>query len=56
MDDDEAPPELVDVTALPEESQEEATDRVPITLVTGKGRPFSLRTCCLFLQLQVEAD
>ncbi|CRG86936.1 COBW domain-containing protein 6 [Talaromyces islandicus] len=35
MDDDDAPPELVDVTALPEESQEEATGRVPITLVTG---------------------
>jgi hypothetical protein len=46
MDDDDAPPELVDVTALPEESrresQEEVAARVPITLVTGKEGSFSL--------------
>jgi hypothetical protein len=40
MDDDDAPPELVDVTALPEDDEkaksQEADSRVPITLVTGK--------------------
>ena len=49
MDDEDAPPELVDVTALPEslnyqeekaEEREKKTgdlvDRVPITLVTGR--------------------
>jgi hypothetical protein len=58
MDDDDAPPELVDVTALPEESrresQEEAAGRVPITLVTGKERSFSL--CSSAVPLQIKAD
>lgn len=57
MDDDDAPPELVDVTALPEESRrdqeeegEETAGRVPITLVTGKERSFSLHmcNCCVY--------
>jgi hypothetical protein len=52
MDDDDAPPELVDVTTLPEESrresQDEAAGRVPITLVTGKEGSLSLRNCCLY--------
>lgn len=52
MDDDEAPPELVDVTAFPEsldtkkekaeEKEEESGEllsRVPITLVTGRQAP-----------------
>lgn len=43
MDDDEAPPELVDVTTLPftekatlSQAEEPAASRVPITLVTGR--------------------
>jgi hypothetical protein len=41
MDDDEAPPELVDVTTVPDieqtKLQEEAgVGRVPITIVTGR--------------------
>lgn len=39
IDDDDAPPELVDVSAMPgdqpESTEEEQTPRVPITLVTG---------------------
>lgn len=40
IEDDEAPPDLVDVTAMPAEEpsssiDEEPTSRVPITLVTG---------------------
>lgn len=38
MEDDEAPPDLIDVTAMPDQSasiDEEPTTRVPITLVTG---------------------
>lgn len=35
MDDEDAPPELVDVTALPETSEGDVVSRVPITLVTG---------------------
>ena len=41
MDDDDAPPELVDVSTLPAAfkaapPQEAAPSRVPITIVTGK--------------------
>lgn len=40
LDDDEAPPDLVDVAAMPAGKpvsiEEEQTRRVPITLVTGK--------------------
>lgn len=50
MDDDDAPPELVDVTAFPEsqenkeeekenQTEEEVVSRVPITLVTGRRAP-----------------
>jgi hypothetical protein len=39
IDDDEAPPDLVDVMATPADEpasiEEEPTSRVPITLVTG---------------------
>lgn len=38
IEDDEAPPDLVDVTAMPSDEpsiDEEPTSRVPITLVTG---------------------
>lgn len=39
MEDDEAPPELIDVSAVPADQpasiEEEPTSRVPITLVTG---------------------
>jgi hypothetical protein len=39
IEDDEAPPDLVDVSAMPADQadsiQEEPTARVPITLVTG---------------------
>lgn len=53
MDDEDAPPELVDVTAYPETQkeglQEAVVNRVPITLVTGKAGttlslPCSIRT------------
>lgn len=38
LEDDEAPPDLVDVAAMPEQpaSIKEQTPRVPITLVTGR--------------------
>lgn len=40
IEDDYAPPELVDVSAMPSDQhgaiEEEPTPRVPITLVTGK--------------------
>lgn len=39
IEDDDAPPELVDVSAMPSDQhgpiEEESTPRVPITLVTG---------------------
>lgn len=39
LDDDDTPPDLVDVAAMPAEQrafiEEEQTPRVPITLVTG---------------------
>jgi hypothetical protein len=39
LDDDDAPPELVDVSTMPSDQpgsiEEEQTPRVPITLVTG---------------------
>lgn len=43
MEDDDAPPELVDVSAMPSDQhgplEEEQTPRVPITLVTGMKVP-----------------
>jgi hypothetical protein len=38
LEDDDAPPELIDVSEVPEQPvtiEEEETPRVPITLVTG---------------------
>lgn len=39
IEDDDAPPELVDVSAMPSDQhgslEEEQTPRVPITLITG---------------------
>lgn len=50
LEDDEAPPDLVDVAAMPEQpaSIEELTPRVPITLVTGR--------LLLTLELNVRAN
>lgn len=43
IEDDDAPPELVDVSAIPPDQhgslEEEQTPRVPITLVTGMKVP-----------------
>lgn len=48
LDDDEAPPDLVDVAAMPADQpvsiEEEQTPRVPITLVTGKSLFLSSQT------------
>lgn len=46
IDDDDAPPDLVDVSAMPADQaasisiEEEPTARVPITLVTGMAEKF----------------
>lgn len=46
IEDDEAPPDLVDVSEMPAGQpasvDEEATPRVPITLITGKMRETSI--------------
>jgi hypothetical protein len=43
FEDDDAPPELVDVSAMPSEQpgpiEEDSTPRVPVTLVTGMINP-----------------
>jgi hypothetical protein len=50
MDDDA--PELVDVTALPEQEEEEVVSRVPITLVTG----IILFSNCYFFSCSCHSD